>query len=50
MFAPSTRHVAVLAAKYANNAEIIGINALVMERHFEREMTLSAWRHGVPPK
>jgi predicted NBD/HSP70 family sugar kinase len=42
MFAPSTRHVAVLAAKYANDAEIIGITALVTERHFEREMTLSA--------
>jgi glucokinase len=40
MFAPSTRHVAVLAAKYANDAEIIGVTALVTERHFEREINL----------
>lgn len=48
MFAPSTRHVAVLAAKYANDAEIIGITALVTERHFEREMSLCA-RDIAPP-
>jgi predicted NBD/HSP70 family sugar kinase len=46
IFAPSTRRVAVLAAKYANDAEIIGITALVTERHFEREMALSARRDG----
>jgi predicted NBD/HSP70 family sugar kinase len=38
IFSPSTRHVAVLAATYANDAELIGITALVTERHFEREL------------
>jgi predicted NBD/HSP70 family sugar kinase len=36
MFAPDTRHVDVLAARYPINAELIGVTALVMERRFER--------------
>jgi predicted NBD/HSP70 family sugar kinase len=36
MFAPDTRSVEVLAAKYPINAELIGVTALVMERRFER--------------
>jgi predicted NBD/HSP70 family sugar kinase len=38
MFAPSTRYVEVLAAKYSKDAELIGTNPLVTERHFEGEI------------
>ncbi|MDR2786215.1 MAG: ROK family protein [Treponema sp.] len=37
IFAPSTRRVEVLAARYSENAAFIGITALVTERHFERK-------------
>ena len=41
MFAPEVRRVDVLAAKYSNNnAQIIGAAPLVLERHFEEEVTL----------
>jgi predicted NBD/HSP70 family sugar kinase len=38
MFAPDTRYVEILAARYSNsNAQLVGVTPLILERRFGRE-------------